>query len=194
MKDGAAVVDVAMNRVAGKLVGDVDFESRRSQGLLHHSCPGRSRTDDRHHADGEYADSCRKTARPDQGLGATDLMSGSAVIKSEIRERALRARRSIPRADLLRDSRTIKEQLMTLEEYEGSRVVASYVAKDDEVQTKDIIIEALASGKRVRVPRTDAASGTLLFYEIHGLNELAVGHFGIWNPGPHHHPLRSRFR
>jgi 5-formyltetrahydrofolate cyclo-ligase len=41
----------------------------------------------------------------------------------------------------------------------------------------------LAEGKRVAVPLVDDPSHSLLFFEIHGLDELSPGRFGVLEPG-----------
>ena len=54
VKPGAVVIDVGINRVEGKLVGDVDFESAVSGRVRHHPRPRRRRPHDRRHAPQEH--------------------------------------------------------------------------------------------------------------------------------------------
>lgn len=104
--------------------------------------------------------------------------------KSELRLKALRSRRAIPREELEDLSRAVQNRLGKLPCYVEAKVVASYVAKSDEVGTQEIIESALASGKRVMVPRTDSATRHLSFAQIRSLSELSLGAFGILEPAP----------
>jgi len=56
VKPGATVIDVGINRVDGKLVGDVDFAVSAGGRRAHYPCAGRRRADDGGHADCEYRD------------------------------------------------------------------------------------------------------------------------------------------
>lgn len=55
IKDGAIVIDVGMNRVDGKLYGDVN-SVRRVKSLVYYSCARRSRTYDDHNAAKKYGE------------------------------------------------------------------------------------------------------------------------------------------
>jgi 5-formyltetrahydrofolate cyclo-ligase len=77
--------------------------------------------------------------------------------------------------------------VLSLKEYKEARLLISYCAKDDEVQTRPIIERALVEGKRVAVIVTDVSSKTLSFSEIKSFEEeLAPGAFGILEPKPGH--------
>ena len=104
--------------------------------------------------------------------------------KSELRVKALSSRRSLPPEKLEGLSRAVQKRLERLPRYVEAKVVASYVAKSDEVRTQGIIESALASGKRVIVPRTDPATRRLSFAQIQSLSELSLGAFGILEPAP----------
>jgi 5-formyltetrahydrofolate cyclo-ligase len=102
--------------------------------------------------------------------------------KSELRQSALKARESLPGPEVASLSERVARRLMDLPEFAGAATVASYVAKRDEVQTSRIIQSALASGKRVIVPRSVPSSTELVFAEVKSLSELSVGRFGILEP------------
>lgn len=104
--------------------------------------------------------------------------------KSELRLKALRSRRALPPEKLEDLSRAVRNRLENLPCYLEAKVVASYVAKSDEVRTQGIIESALASGKRVMVPRTDPATQRLSFAQIQSLSELSLGAFGVLEPAP----------
>jgi 5-formyltetrahydrofolate cyclo-ligase len=103
--------------------------------------------------------------------------------KSQLRTEAIEARRAIPRARLVQESLLVEENLASQDEYRDAKMVASYVSKEEEVQTGGIIGRMFAEGRRVAVPLIDPPSETLIFYEIHGLGDLSPGHFGILEPG-----------
>jgi 5-formyltetrahydrofolate cyclo-ligase len=105
--------------------------------------------------------------------------------KQELRDAALRRRRSIARGKLDALSKHVEENLLSLKEYKDAKLVISYCAKDDEVQTRHIIERALAEGKRFAVIATDVHSKTLSFHEITSFqDDLAPGAFGILEPKP----------
>lgn len=102
--------------------------------------------------------------------------------KREVREEALRARRSLTPDEVLLLSAKVQQNLASLPEFGAAKIIASYVAKRDEVQTAGILRQALAAGKKVIVPRSDLSSVSLRFHEIHALDELRPGTFGIPEP------------
>jgi len=104
------------------------------------------------------------------------------VTKSEIRQRALRARRSVEYDELAELSRRVALKLFSLPEFRKARTMASYVAKTDEVQTVPIILRALSEGKRVIVPRTESSPKRLRFFELRAFDELEAGNFGVLEP------------
>jgi 5-formyltetrahydrofolate cyclo-ligase len=104
--------------------------------------------------------------------------------KADVRRNALKARRSLSAGQVESLSERIQDALVALPEFLGARVVASYAAKSDEVQTGKIMRSALSSGKRLLVPRTDPRSLSLSFCEIRSLDQLAPGYLGIPEPPP----------
>lgn len=103
--------------------------------------------------------------------------------KQELRAEALRRRRAIDPKELAGLSSRVEAHLLSLHEYKDARLLISYCAKDDEVQTRPIIERALADGKRVAVILTDVPSKTLSFSEIKSFeDDLAPGAFGILEP------------
>jgi 5-formyltetrahydrofolate cyclo-ligase len=103
--------------------------------------------------------------------------------KQELRAGALRKRRSIDPEALAALSSLVEGNVLSLKEYKDARLLISYCAKDDEVQTRPLIERALQKGKRVAVIVTDVSSKTLSFSEIKSFDEeLAPGPFGILEP------------
>lgn len=80
-------------------------------------------------------------------------------------------------------SKEIQENLLSLEEFQRAKVIASYVSMPDEVQTQAIIRSALREGKRVLVPITQSRNRRLIFSKLLDYDdELTPGHFGILEP------------
>ncbi len=104
--------------------------------------------------------------------------------KSEQRARALRSRRSLSSEEIGSLSDAVARRFLELPEFKEARVVASYIAKADEVQTSRIVAASLAAGKTLIVPRADPATGALSFASIGSMAELSPGHFGVLEPGP----------
>jgi 5-formyltetrahydrofolate cyclo-ligase len=102
--------------------------------------------------------------------------------KSQLRAQALQARQAIPPDLLLSQSRLVEERLVSEKEYRHARAVATYVSKEDEVQTRGLIGRMLKEGKKVVVPLVDSPSKSLRFFETRGLDDLSPGRFGILEP------------
>ena len=98
--------------------------------------------------------------------------------KAELRRLALAARAAAPD----REARSVRigEQVLALPEYAAARAVAAYVGVGDEVATSDLIVAALADGKRVAVPWCDGDELRLTWIE--GLDDLAPAPFGLLEP------------
>lgn len=109
--------------------------------------------------------------------------------KSELRQSALDARRGVSRERLSAMSKLVERNLAAQTEFRDAKIVASYVSKDYEIQTFSIIQGLLARGSRVIVPLVDTPSSSLLFFEIHSLDELAPGRFGIPEPTDRGEPV-----
>ena len=113
--------------------------------------------------------------------------AGAKQRKQELRVASLRRRRSIGRAELVALSSQVGANLLSLKEYKDARLLISYCAKEDEVQTRPIIEKAIEEGKRVAVVVADVTSKTLSFSEIKSFaDDLAPGAFGILEPKPGH--------
>jgi len=80
-------------------------------------------------------------------------------------------------------STLIKEMLFGLNEFHSSSNILFYVATKSEVQTEDMIRQAIKQGKRALVPITDAENKRLLISELHDFDlELEKGAYGILEP------------
>lgn len=101
--------------------------------------------------------------------------------KKNLRTKVDRDLRSIGSARLFALSETVRERVESLAEYKRAKIVATYVARSNEVQTEQIIQDTLAENKRVLVPKI-ITERDIVFSEIRQLSDLQVGAYGIMEP------------
>jgi 5-formyltetrahydrofolate cyclo-ligase len=112
------------------------------------------------------------------------------MAKSGIPEKArLRAlmrarRRQLDPAWKATASQTIVSHLEALPVFQQARVVHTYVAWRNEVDTHDLIRRLSQGGRRVAVPKVETATGQLRHYFIADFSGLQKGAFGILEPSP----------
>jgi len=99
-------------------------------------------------------------------------------LKAEARRLAAARRRQQPEKERL--SRLILQRIARLPEYRNADSLMFYVATGDEVRTQEALSDALAGGKRVIVPYCSGQE--LELFELHSLDELAPGSFGVLEP------------
>lgn len=116
---------------------------------------------------------------------------GTDADKSSLRSNYLAVRKSVPERTLIESDSSIESALWAFPLFAEAPLVLSYVSFSAEVGTRDIIGRVLAEGRRVCVPRVDAASRTMAFHEIKSLDELEPRTKGILEPGADA-PLLSR--
>ncbi len=105
------------------------------------------------------------------------------VKKDKIRKEILERLRSQNSFDRLRKSAEIKEKLFYDSAFKLSKCVMFYISKGYEVDTQDMIIEALKQRKRIAVPVTLTGEKKIIPSEIKAPEiELEKGPFGIKQP------------
>lgn len=77
--------------------------------------------------------------------------------------------------------RKITESILKLEEYQSAGCVFCYVSTEKEMDTFSVLQAILQSGKRLGVPKC-MEKGIMNVYEIHSLQELHPGAYGILEP------------
>jgi 5-formyltetrahydrofolate cyclo-ligase len=88
-------------------------------------------------------------------------------------------------ADVRAKSAAIWERLALLAEFSTASRFLTYVSTASEVDTHGLIRQLLAMGRKVWVPRFDAATRSYTISEVHEFdNELIPGKFGILEPKP----------
>lgn len=105
----------------------------------------------------------------------------STETKSEIRSQILRTRNALTEEERRRGASRLTEMLVGHPWYCSSDTVLCYADYGSEIGTGELIREALASGKRVFLPRVEGEN--MVFYRIGDLSELIQGYKGIPEPG-----------
>lgn len=77
-------------------------------------------------------------------------------------------------------SALISARLLALPEFTAAHTIAAFVGVGGEVNTNDLIVQALGMGKRVAVPWRDGAE--LRFAAIRSLDELIPASLGLLEP------------
>ena len=103
--------------------------------------------------------------------------------KNSLRAEVLKKLGLLKPQELENKSLRIKKKLFFLESFRKAKCVCFYVSMPLEVDTKGMIDEALALGKRVFVPLTNLENKELSLYEIKDRRiDLEKGAFGIMEP------------
>ncbi|MBR4225036.1 MAG: 5-formyltetrahydrofolate cyclo-ligase [Oscillospiraceae bacterium] len=76
----------------------------------------------------------------------------------------------------------IRERLEMDREYKDAKTVLAYVSSEIEVDTHEIIEDAIEDGKRVACPRCIPGTHEMEFYYIDSLDDLVKGSYGIYEP------------
>lgn len=104
--------------------------------------------------------------------------------KTELRQRYKQNRQLLPpgqKADW--DSR-IRTHVLRLYQYKRCHTLLIYVSTEIEVDTRGIIEQALADGKKVAVPRCIPGTRMMDFHYIPSLEVLRAGAFSVPEPNP----------
>lgn len=101
--------------------------------------------------------------------------------KTEIRTEVKRRRADASLEYLHEASLQIKERFINLEAYRNSDLLLAYVDAKREVETRLLMQQAWADGKKVAAPRVDG-DGIMHYYYLQDFEELESGSFGIMEP------------
>ena len=112
-------------------------------------------------------------------------MSDLASRKSLLRKRILAQREQLP--EVLHDqySLVIARRLAEMPAYQQSEVVLAYMNFGTEFDSRIWVMQVLADGKRLVLPRVNRHTNELDLYRVHDLeSQLATGLWGIAEPVP----------
>ncbi len=104
--------------------------------------------------------------------------------KKKIRQNILQIRNALGREERRKASLLLTERILGHQWFYLSEYLLCYAAFGSEIDTKDILREALQAGKKVYLPKVLQAgsSPAMRFYRIETLDELAKGYHGIPEP------------
>lgn len=107
------------------------------------------------------------------------------LLKKQLRAEARARRPSAEELPLI--SRTICRRMANADMLANASTVMAYVALPDEVSLRELIDQAIDSGKSVIIPYCEGDD--LRLFRLHAWNELAPGAYGILEP---HNDLRRK--
>lgn len=102
--------------------------------------------------------------------------------KQEIREKSRARRGSIPPQEKVLLDGKIADNVRRLRQYAPAKTILVYVSTTIEIDTKKIIENAWADGKRVAVPRCIPDTRNMDFHFIESFDDLHPGTFGVLEP------------
>lgn len=108
-------------------------------------------------------------------------MSKMQAEKATLRKHCIEMRRNMTASYKRSLDVEIASRFLCSFEYMQADTLLTYVAKDSEVETRDIINAAFALKKRVAVPKCEG-EGVMHFYLIDSLEDLTRGYMGIMEP------------
>lgn len=104
--------------------------------------------------------------------------------KAEIRRRALALRESLSGAERERARILLTERILGHQWFYRADILLGFAGYGSEIDTAEILQEALRLGKRVYLPRVikEGAGAEMIFLRIASLEELTPGYRGIPEP------------
>lgn len=100
--------------------------------------------------------------------------------KKEIRKSVLEKRDKLTLDERLQKSQNITEIVLSSEEFQSSDELLLFASYKSEVDTTEIIKQALGMDKRVYLPKVQGKE--MIFYQINSMEELKEGYCGIREP------------
>ena len=103
--------------------------------------------------------------------------------KKEIRKEIIRRLGEQDSGERRAKSEAIKHRLFSSEAFNKANVVMFYVAKDEEVDTRHMIKDALGTGKTVAVPYSESETNQIIASVLKDPDEdLEIGPYGVFQP------------
>ena len=107
---------------------------------------------------------------------------GTDADKSSLRSNYIVARRTLTARSRLASDALVRRALEGFHLFRDAPLVLTYVSREAEVGTRELIEALLAEGRRVAAPRTDLATHEMTFHEIFSLSELEPRTLRILEP------------
>jgi 5-formyltetrahydrofolate cyclo-ligase len=102
--------------------------------------------------------------------------------KKEARRQVQEAIRRLSAAERAEKSAAIRRRLIALPELRPAQAVLGFLPMSDELDTRPILADLLAWGKRVYVPRTFVRERHMTPARLNDLSKLRPGEYGILEP------------
>ncbi|MFH1521066.1 MAG: 5-formyltetrahydrofolate cyclo-ligase [Candidatus Micrarchaeota archaeon] len=109
-------------------------------------------------------------------------------LKDTIRKQIIAKRNLLSNEEIGNLSASISERLINYPEFKKAKVVAFYIPKGNEVDTRKMIEHAITEGKEVLIPVTDHK---ITFYKFKSFNDLIKGSFGVLEPESRETPSKE---
>lgn len=105
-------------------------------------------------------------------------------IRSRLRRKALKARENLSPQERMRGSVLMTERILGHQWFYGSDIFLGFVSFGSEIDTHELLREAIRLGKKVYVPKVMEASekAKMQFYQLTDMSELREGYRGIPEP------------
>lgn len=101
--------------------------------------------------------------------------------KTKLRKHIRKLQSRLQSEDIAVSDRKIAERVLGLSEYQRAATLFLFISTAAEIDTAPLLRNALASGKRVAVPRC-IGDGIMQAYVISGTEDLTEGAYGILEP------------
>ena len=101
--------------------------------------------------------------------------------KKKLRNEVMKRIAELSKEYTLEADKKIYKKVINLKEYKEANTIFCFVSTEDEINTRNIIENALESGKRVGVPKC-IRKGIMEVCEIKGYTSLKDGKYGILEP------------
>ncbi len=111
--------------------------------------------------------------------------------KNSIRKELLKLRKEMLEYDVRKKSHIITQKVIALEVFQKAEHIFLYSPTQNEVDTKELFLNAILHGKKVYYPRVNETNSTMNFYEVKTLEQLACGAYGILEPSKHCKPFQQ---
>jgi 5-formyltetrahydrofolate cyclo-ligase len=103
--------------------------------------------------------------------------------KAQLRQRILARRDAVESADRKRNSAIITQKLLALPAYQKANVLAAYASFGSELDTSEFLVNVLADGKQLLLPRINRPQHALELRQVTDLRgDLVAGVWGIQEP------------
>ncbi len=116
------------------------------------------------------------------------------VYKTALRQQCKQKRLEMPPEKKRQIDHDIYKRVLKLNQYRNCKTLLTYVSTPIEVDTRELIHDALQRGKRVAVPRCVPGTRNMEFYYIRSLQALKPGAFSVDEPDPESCELVTDFR